>query len=220
MGIAARYFARAYPRAVVLAVEPDEDNLVVCRQNTEVCANICVVPTALGGRSGCVNLEHGNGNADRGRTERSDHGIPITVIAELKDPDPQWRVADRQGRCRGLREGRVLRRDRLGLRAACDHRRNRTTGCCRATEPAFRCRTSSCASGGDDLVGPQPDALQVPRRIREGRHVALADEGASQGGAVRVTRRPSFSCRHRENRHSRWASRPQMKTGFTSAGAA
>ncbi|WP_018046119.1 FkbM family methyltransferase [Methylobacterium sp. 88A] len=88
VGIAARYFARAYPRAVVLAVEPDEDILAVCRKNTEVCPNICVVPTALGGRSGCVNLEHGSGDADSGRTERADHGIPITVIAELKDLIP------------------------------------------------------------------------------------------------------------------------------------
>lgn len=88
VGIAARFFAKAYPRAVVLAVEPDEDNLAVCRKNTEVCANICVVPTALGGRRGCVNLDYSNGCADSVRTERSDEGIPITLIAELRDLIP------------------------------------------------------------------------------------------------------------------------------------
>lgn len=84
VGIAARYFAKAYPRAVILAVEPDEANLVVCRKNTEICANICVIPTALGGRHGCVHLDYSNGSADGVRTERSDRGIPISVVPELK----------------------------------------------------------------------------------------------------------------------------------------
>jgi FkbM family methyltransferase len=84
IGAAALWFARQFPQAEVVAIEPDPENARMCRLNTENVPNIRVVEAALGADSGTVTLTNEIGTADAVRTSRSTEGkVPIRTIAEL-----------------------------------------------------------------------------------------------------------------------------------------
>jgi FkbM family methyltransferase len=84
-GFASRFFAKAYPHARILAVEPDRENAAICRANTASLPQIEVVSAAVGSRPGHVSIEREDGNSWAVRTRRSQSGLPIITIGELRD---------------------------------------------------------------------------------------------------------------------------------------
>lgn len=83
-GFASRFFAEAYPRARILAVEPDHQNAALCRANTASRPQIEVIEAAIGSRPGHVSIDRGDGHSWGFRTKRSDAGQPIVTIGELR----------------------------------------------------------------------------------------------------------------------------------------
>jgi FkbM family methyltransferase len=84
IGGSAVWFARQFPEACILAIEPDAENAAICRLNTASYANIKVVEAAIGaepGRVATVNPDQQNWSV---QTRRSDEGgIPIRTIPDL-----------------------------------------------------------------------------------------------------------------------------------------
>jgi FkbM family methyltransferase len=86
IGAAAAYFANAFPRARILAVEPEPSNARLCRENTRRLSNVTVVEAALGANPGWVEVSSPDGRSWSFRTLRSEVGaIPIRTIAQLVD---------------------------------------------------------------------------------------------------------------------------------------
>jgi FkbM family methyltransferase len=91
-GLASLYFAREFPTATVVAVEPDPDNALAARRNLAAYANVNVVEggiAALNGRANILNPGDGNWSY---RTELSQTGaIPMysmsSLVAEHTKPD-------------------------------------------------------------------------------------------------------------------------------------
>jgi len=88
-GFAARFFAIAYPQACILSVEPDHANAAICRMNTARLPHVEVLEAAIGSRAGHVMVEHHDGHAWASRTHRTEAGLPIVTVNDLKS-----RVAD------------------------------------------------------------------------------------------------------------------------------
>lgn len=85
IGLAARFFALAYPRAHVVSIEPDPNNCVVARKNAEGFTNIEVIEAAIGSKAGYVSLQVENNASWATRTERSEHGTPVVTVGEIKN---------------------------------------------------------------------------------------------------------------------------------------
>jgi FkbM family methyltransferase len=85
IGVSAIYFAKHYPDAVVVAVEPDPQNLDIARRNLNPVANIVLAEAAIGARGGKVNAIALDNGGYATRTERSEDGaIPVLSIDEAK----------------------------------------------------------------------------------------------------------------------------------------
>jgi FkbM family methyltransferase len=82
IGGAVLWFARLYPEAITLAVEPDPTTVDMLQRNVAGHANIRVVPVALGSEAGQVKLVPGHAS-DATRTVRSDTGLPMTSVDDL-----------------------------------------------------------------------------------------------------------------------------------------
>jgi FkbM family methyltransferase len=92
IGAAALWFARAFPEAVILAIEPEPENAKLCRRNAASARTVTVIEAALGAASGHVSL-----TAEREswafKTVRSHEGeIPIVTIPELVSSIPHGRL--------------------------------------------------------------------------------------------------------------------------------
>jgi hypothetical protein len=61
VGAGSIWFARQFPRAVIIAVEPDSENAEICRLNTCNLANVEVVEAAIGSETGLVALSNPGG---------------------------------------------------------------------------------------------------------------------------------------------------------------
>lgn len=84
VGMASIWFARKYPKAHLLAVEPDPDNLEICRANLASYPNVRVVDGAIGAEPGHVGLVNPKGRADAVRTVREEGGgVRIYSVPEL-----------------------------------------------------------------------------------------------------------------------------------------
>jgi FkbM family methyltransferase len=82
-GVAARWFAREYPEASIVAVEPDPDNARICRLNTEG-YRVEVVAAAIGGAPGHVSLDTGaNASVSYTTTRSSDGGVPVVTVGHI-----------------------------------------------------------------------------------------------------------------------------------------
>ncbi len=71
VGASTLYFATTYPEAIVVAIEPDAENLELCRRNTRSCPNVRLVEAGLGGEAGLVELRGGENGSWSIMTERS-----------------------------------------------------------------------------------------------------------------------------------------------------
>lgn len=85
IGISAIYFSKRYPKATVVAVEPDPQNLKVAHRNLDHVPNIILMPAAIGARAGKVNAIAKSNDGSATRTERSESGeIAVLSIEEAK----------------------------------------------------------------------------------------------------------------------------------------
>lgn len=85
IGIASIWFAKRYPKAQIVAIEPDPGNLNMCRPNVAPFANIRLVEGAIGAEAGAVELASPTGQGYAVRTERTESGSTrIYTIAELR----------------------------------------------------------------------------------------------------------------------------------------
>jgi FkbM family methyltransferase len=84
VGAASIWFARLFPRARILAVEPDAANAEVCRLNTRSLPNVNVIEAAIGSESGWVSLSNPTNQAWAVQTTRSNEGrVAVCTIPEL-----------------------------------------------------------------------------------------------------------------------------------------
>lgn len=56
IGLASVYFANKYPEAMIIAIEPGNDNFEVLKRNVEPYRNIIPVHSALWSKNGVINL--------------------------------------------------------------------------------------------------------------------------------------------------------------------
>jgi len=85
IGASALWFAREFPRARVVAVEPDPANAAACRGNTAAHPNIVLHEAAIGSAPGHVELHNPARAAWAHRATRSESpvGIEVVTIPEL-----------------------------------------------------------------------------------------------------------------------------------------
>ncbi|MEO0032707.1 MAG: hypothetical protein RIS94_2465 [Pseudomonadota bacterium] len=79
IGGASLWFADLFPRAAVLAIEPDPANLAILRRNVAACPNIAVIDAAIGAEAGFVALES-NGPGWATQTHRASAGIAVVTV--------------------------------------------------------------------------------------------------------------------------------------------
>jgi len=79
IGAASLWFARQFPDATVVAVEPDPANVEVLRRNVENHPTIQVLEAAIGSERGRVELVSGSKSWDV-QTVRSESGVEIVTV--------------------------------------------------------------------------------------------------------------------------------------------
>ncbi|HLY53926.1 MAG TPA: FkbM family methyltransferase [Stellaceae bacterium] len=94
IGAASIWFARHFPQARILAVEPDAENAACCRANVEHLDTVEVIEAAIGSASGFTALKNETGEAWAVQTERSDDpaGVRIVTVDELVRRIPNGRL--------------------------------------------------------------------------------------------------------------------------------
>mgnify|MGYP002777072523 CR=1 FL=1 len=80
IGAAALWFARKYPAAAIMAVEPDESSFALLREN--VGSSVTPVKAALGAEAGYVTV-HVHAQAWATQTVRADSGLPVVTVDDL-----------------------------------------------------------------------------------------------------------------------------------------
>lgn len=93
IGIASLWFAKEFPAARIIAVEPEPRNAARCRANVSFYPTIVVREAAIGSRSGHIFLSNPAGKAWSPRSERSeDGGIDVVTISELLGTVPNGKL--------------------------------------------------------------------------------------------------------------------------------
>ncbi len=84
VGAASLWFARLYPQAKVVALEPDPQNAALCRANTASCGNVIPVEAAIGASSGWARLIGSDSTASfqTERVEEGGGGVKVLGIAD------------------------------------------------------------------------------------------------------------------------------------------
>jgi FkbM family methyltransferase len=81
VGAAALWFARSFPEARVVSLEPEPMSASICRSNVAAFPAITVLEAALGGSSGTVDIELGNRSwATRTVRKQGGAGVPVYSI--------------------------------------------------------------------------------------------------------------------------------------------
>jgi len=90
IGAASLWFARLFPQAAVIAIEPEPDNAECCRRNTAALPRVEVREAAIGAKPGRIQLENPAGKAWSVRSARSQSGdgIDIVTIRDIVDSVP------------------------------------------------------------------------------------------------------------------------------------
>lgn len=94
IGASSIWFASKYPKAKILAVEPDPENAACCRTNTRTFENIAVVEAGIGSSSGGLMLVNPSGASWAVQTERCAEGgdVRICTVQELSASVPHGRL--------------------------------------------------------------------------------------------------------------------------------
>lgn len=80
IGAASLWFAHIFPRAAIVAIEPEPENAECCRRNTAARPAITVREAAIGARPGRIQLENPAGKAWSVRSARSTSGDGIDIV--------------------------------------------------------------------------------------------------------------------------------------------
>lgn len=90
IGAASLFFARAFPRARILAVEPEPANAFCSRRNCAANERITVHEAAIGSAGGAIVLDNPSGHAWAPRSLRAEsgQGIDIVTIPQLVESVP------------------------------------------------------------------------------------------------------------------------------------
>jgi FkbM family methyltransferase len=81
IGAAALYFLSRFPKAHIVAVEPDPGNAAILRENLASRSNAVVMEAAIGAEPGHVALTSPK-HSWAVRTERSDAGVPVVTVQD------------------------------------------------------------------------------------------------------------------------------------------
>lgn len=82
IGASSVWFARLFPQAKVIAVEPDPDNVAICRRNARG-YDIEVVAAAIGSEAGFVDLVDSTEKWAVRTVRREEAAVPVTTMARL-----------------------------------------------------------------------------------------------------------------------------------------
>lgn len=80
IGLSAAWFATAYPKATIFAVEPDASNVELLRRNTAAYPNVVVVPGALWDRPAKLGIVNPEDSAWSFRVEEATVSSPTDVL--------------------------------------------------------------------------------------------------------------------------------------------
>jgi FkbM family methyltransferase len=83
IGAASVWFAKLFPLATLVAVEPDPGNASMCRANTGQFSNIRVEEAAIGSEPGQASISNPTDDAWSLQTERGNGDIPIRTVSEI-----------------------------------------------------------------------------------------------------------------------------------------
>jgi FkbM family methyltransferase len=84
IGAASLWFSSQFPRARIIAVEPESRNAALCRRNLAKTPTVTVMEAALGASSGRISITNHSGEAWGFMTSRNAEGeIPVVTIPEL-----------------------------------------------------------------------------------------------------------------------------------------
>jgi FkbM family methyltransferase len=94
IGASAIWFAKQFPQAKILAIEPDTENAACCRINVKRFSNVETIEAAIGSSSGFALLKNESGEAWTVQTERVNkkEGVKIFTVKELLAPFPSGRL--------------------------------------------------------------------------------------------------------------------------------
>jgi len=84
-GLASRYFAKEFPKAKIIGIEPDLSNVDIARKNCRPHKNVTIEQAAIGAKAGFANIQNQSASANAIRVELSDKptGIAITTIPNI-----------------------------------------------------------------------------------------------------------------------------------------
>jgi FkbM family methyltransferase len=103
IGAASLWFAHEYPKAIIVAIEPEPGNAACLRENTAGADNIIIREAALGATAGKVALTNPANHDWAFRSERSTDGLGIDIvtipqiIGEVEDAAPFLAKIDIEG---------------------------------------------------------------------------------------------------------------------------
>lgn len=83
VGAASLWFAKTYPDAIVVSVEPDSDTARVCRMNVEKTQNIVFVEAAIGQCSGQVTITRASKSWETQTVRSDDGGTAVVSVPDL-----------------------------------------------------------------------------------------------------------------------------------------
>jgi FkbM family methyltransferase len=94
IGASAIWFAKIFPQAKILAIEPDATNAACCRINVKNFANVEIIEAAIGSSPGFASLKNESNDAWAVQTERINEkeGVRICKVTELLEAFPSGRL--------------------------------------------------------------------------------------------------------------------------------
>lgn len=84
IGLSTRYFAEEYPSALIIAIEPDLENIKMARKNCSHLKNVIFQNYAVGSTKGFVRIKNPNDDPNSYKTTRQDVETDIEVVT-IKD---------------------------------------------------------------------------------------------------------------------------------------
>ena len=90
VGASSIWFAKQFPLAKIIAIEPDQENAKICLLNTGRLANVELIEAAIGSEPGRVSISNPLGEAWAVRTNRDSEGsIATLTIPEVIANEPK-----------------------------------------------------------------------------------------------------------------------------------
>ena len=81
-GASAMWFARNFSKAMIVALEPDHDNFLICKKNTSLEKRVVLLEAAIGGSPGFVTLDDSSGSSWAVQSKRCEGEHPNSVRLE------------------------------------------------------------------------------------------------------------------------------------------